>query len=98
MEAEIRYESNSTDYPNEPYLEVTPLRKDPDYAIYYNNWTRLAVLGILPFLLLVYFNTKIYKDIQVICEPQNNASQISIYFSNRPLSGRQRDSNSDRRR
>ena len=66
MEAEIRYDSNSTDYPNEPYLEVTPLRKDPDYAIYYNNWTRLAVLGILPFLLLVYFNTKIYKDIQVI--------------------------------
>ena len=59
------YESqpNSTEF--EPYLEVTPLRKDPDYAIYYNNWTRLAVLGIVPFALLVYFNTKIYKDIQV---------------------------------
>jgi hypothetical protein len=65
MEAEIRYETNATDFPNEPYIEVTPLRKDPDYAIYYNNWARLAVLGIVPFLLLVYFNTKIYKDIQV---------------------------------
>ena len=67
MEAETKYDTNSTDYPNEPYLDVTPLRKDPDYAIYYNNWARLAVLGIVPFLLLVYFNTKIYKDIQV-CE------------------------------
>jgi hypothetical protein len=65
MEAETKYDTNSTDYPNEPYLDVTPLRKDPDYAIYYNNWARLAVLGIVPFLLLVYFNTKIYKDIQV---------------------------------
>ena len=59
MEAEILYESqpNSTEF--EPYLEVTPLRKDPDYAIYYNNWTRLVVLGIIPFAMLVYFNYKV---------------------------------------
>jgi hypothetical protein len=36
-----------------------------DYVIYYHNWARLAVLGIIPFVMLVYFNTKIYNDLQV---------------------------------
>jgi hypothetical protein len=49
----------------EVYLDVTELRTNPDYAIYYNNWARLLVLGIFPFVLLVYFNTKIYNDIRV---------------------------------
>jgi hypothetical protein len=48
-----------------PTIDVTALRKDPDYAIYYHNWARLAVLGIVPFVMLVYFNTKIYNDLQV---------------------------------
>jgi hypothetical protein len=41
------------------------LRTDPDYAIYYSNWARFLVLGLLPFILLVFFNTKIYRDVQV---------------------------------
>ena len=46
-------------------IDVTALRKNPDYVIYYHNWARLAVLGIIPFVMLVYFNTKIYNDLQV---------------------------------
>ena len=46
----------------EPRLEVAEVRTHPAYSAY-NNWSRLLVLGIFPFFLLVFFNTKIYKDI-----------------------------------
>nr|XP_040563744.1 G-protein coupled receptor daf-37-like [Lepeophtheirus salmonis] len=61
LELHITYSSNSS----APQLEATPLRLDANYAIYYNNWTRLLILGIVPFVALVFFNTKIYNDIQV---------------------------------
>jgi hypothetical protein len=48
-----------------PVLDVSDLRMNPDYATYYNNWARLAVLGIIPVAMLIFFNTKIYQDIQV---------------------------------
>ncbi len=38
---------------------MTELRKNPHYAIYYNNWTRLLVLGIIPAAMLIYFNYKV---------------------------------------
>ena len=67
MEADIYYNVNNskTGDPDEPFLAVTDLRLNPDYAIYYNNWARLAVLGIIPAVMLVFFNTKIYQDIRV---------------------------------
>jgi hypothetical protein len=46
----------------EAQLEVAELRTHPLYSAY-NNWSRLLVLGILPFILLVFFNKKIYRDI-----------------------------------
>ena len=45
-----------------PVLVVSEFRKDPVYSMY-NNWSRLIVLGIIPFLLLLFFNSKIYTDI-----------------------------------
>ena len=36
-----------------------------NYTLYYNNILRLVVLGILPFVMLVFFNTKIYSDVKV---------------------------------
>ena len=53
---------------------TTVLRRNPNYAIYYNNWTRLLVLGIIPAGMLIYFNykesiivsTKIYTNIEGI--------------------------------
>ena len=35
------------------------MRKNPYYAIYYNNWARLAVLGIFPAPMLIYLNYKV---------------------------------------
>ena len=52
-EAEIEYVAE---------LHVAELRTHPAYSAY-NNWSRLIVLGIIPFTLLVFFNAKIYKDI-----------------------------------
>ena len=46
----------------EARLEVAELRTHPTYTAYH-NWSRLLVLGVVPFVLLVFFNTKIYKDI-----------------------------------
>ena len=44
-------------------LEPTPMRTAPIYTAYF-NWSRLIVLGIIPFVMLVYLNIKIYKDIK----------------------------------
>ena len=44
-------------------LQVAALRTHPIYSAY-NNWSRLIILGIIPFLLLVFFNTRIYEDIR----------------------------------
>jgi hypothetical protein len=45
------------------HLEPTAMRTAPLYTMYF-NWSRLIVLGIIPFVMLVYLNAKIYKDIQ----------------------------------
>ena len=50
----------SVDYVAE--LHVAELRTHPAYSAYH-NWSRLIILGIIPFVLLVFFNTKIYRDI-----------------------------------
>ena len=58
-------------------LEVTPLRKHPDYIKYYSTWARLIVNGILPFVLLSVFNTMIYRDIKVIAIWRKNVFTIT---------------------
>ena len=42
-----------------PFIAVTDLRRNPLYSAY-NNWSRIFVLGIIPFCMLVFFNLKIY--------------------------------------
>ena len=42
-------------------IQVTELRKDPYYTIYYNNWARLIVIGIAPTIMLIYFNYKVSR-------------------------------------
>ena len=46
-------------------LEVKSIRKDPNYIKYYNITARVLVNGIIPFLLLIYFNIMIYRDVKV---------------------------------
>ncbi len=44
-------------------LNVTELRIMPEYSAYV-NWSTSIVLGFVPAVLLMYFNTKIYLDIR----------------------------------
>ena len=62
LEAELIYDGNGSGFPE---LGVTSLRLHKDYVIYYNHLARLLILGVIPFILLVFFNTKIYKDVMV---------------------------------
>jgi len=55
FESEVVYdeEDNST-------IMVTDLRKNKNYAVYYQNWTRLFVLGLVPMLLLIFLNVRVF--------------------------------------
>ena len=44
-------------------LNITEFRMDPNYSIYF-NWTRFVILGVIPFILLIFFNAQIYSDIR----------------------------------
>lgn len=46
-----------------PVLNITELRMNPTYSIYF-NWFRFISIGIIPFALLVFFNFQIYMDIR----------------------------------
>ena len=45
------------------YVQPTAMRIHPYYSLY-NNYARLICLGIIPFVMLIYLNFKIYQDIQ----------------------------------
>jgi len=47
-----------------PYIAITWLRKHPDYMKFYIYWTNLFVKAIIPTVLLIYFNYKIYQDVK----------------------------------
>jgi hypothetical protein len=53
--------SNATEY--RVILNITEFRMDPNYSIYF-NWTRFVILGVVPFILLIFFNAQIYWDIR----------------------------------
>ena len=46
-----------------PCMVPTWLRMNPWYTMYY-NWSRLLVLGVIPFVMLVFLNSQIFKDIK----------------------------------
>ena len=62
--ANFRIDENQ-DNSLKPILTATQLRKNREYAIYYNNLARLLLLGIIPFGLLAYFNYKIYRGMRL---------------------------------
>ena len=43
---------------------VTSLRLDPDYILYYTQWTRLVTTGLLPFAYLLLVNLALVRKIQ----------------------------------
>ena len=42
---------------------ITALRQDPEYILYYLHWTRLITPGILPFVYLLVTNLLIWRTI-----------------------------------
>ena len=46
-----------------PRLNVTEMRVSGVYMTYV-NWSQSIVLGFIPAVMLIYFNTKIYLDIR----------------------------------
>merc|ERR1719234_1014897 len=61
------------------WFNVTSLRIDPDYVLYYVHWTRLLCTGAIPFLYLFYINLRIYSRMR-----QNSQSSVR----NRPSSAK----------
>ena len=55
-EAEIEYKME---------FEISELRDNPNYIHYYVNWTRLLTTGLIPMVMLIYFNFGIFRGIQV---------------------------------
>ena len=53
--------SNST---STPIICYTSFGENPYYLDYYRNWAKLMVTGVIPFVLLIFFNTYIYKAIK----------------------------------
>ena len=48
----------------QPFIEITDLRKNRAYSFYYVNLATLIVQGIVPLVLLAYWNYNIYKNIR----------------------------------
>merc|ERR1712038_1523958 len=46
-----------------PTIKISGMRKDPNYSKYYIHFCRLIVLGVIPFVLIAYYNGIIYKHI-----------------------------------
>lgn len=47
-------------------IQVTAMRKNPNYSIYYNSVARLFVLGIIPAAMLIYLNYKVNKTTNMV--------------------------------
>ena len=54
---------NQTEEDYVPMLDVTWLRLNQYYVIYYINWARNIVTGILPIASLIIFNQLVYRNL-----------------------------------
>jgi len=66
VEWEILFDGNRHDMSTDtgPGIIITWLRQHPVYMKYYTHWTQLFVKAIIPTVLLIYFNYKIYQDVK----------------------------------
>lgn len=74
-------------------IGVTTLRRDPYYIMYYNNWTRLILVCILPTILLMYFNYKIYQDVKHRNRRQMSMSRSSVTATSTHQARRKQEDN-----
>ena len=47
-----------------PIICYTAFGENPIYLNWYRNWAKLMITGVIPFLLLIFFNTYIYRAIK----------------------------------
>ena len=57
---------------NRSIMNVTPLRTNENYIVYYNFWTKTVLTEVLPYVLLVFFNGSIYRAIRRSLELQKS--------------------------
>ena len=91
LEGEIKWQARNDTLTNAtiwtPEMHPTMLRIDPWYTIYY-NWSRLLVLGVIPFVMLVYLNAQIFKDIKARSKRKfNTKAGISQSQNNTNMGG-----------
>jgi len=60
LESKIVYDPNST----LTDIDITDLRLSEHYVFYYQNLTRLVLLGLVPLILLTFLNVRVYSAIQ----------------------------------
>ena len=61
----------------EPFIEITSLRKNRAYSFYYVNLATLIVQGIVPLVLLAYWNYSIYRNIRSSTKQLHN--HVNLY-------------------
>ena len=54
FESQVVYENE------EVFMEVTELRMSNQYVLWYHNWARFLILGIIPLTVICFLNYKIY--------------------------------------
>ena len=69
---------------------ITQLRQDPAYILYYLHWTRLITTGILPFVYLLVTNLLIWHTIRhqepnVDTAPVSGSHQMTTVGQKQPL-------------
>ena len=69
---------NETEIEYQIHLNSSELHKNPDYILYYRNWTKLLTTGLIPFVALVYFNYGIFWHIK-----KNNDERSGLFAHER---------------
>ena len=54
---------NEVEHDTHPVLQVTDMRQNQEYKVYYINWTRNIITGILPIASLIIFNQLVYNKL-----------------------------------
>eukprot|EP00092_Neocalanus_flemingeri_P009194 GFUD01009895.1.p1 GENE.GFUD01009895.1~~GFUD01009895.1.p1 ORF type:complete len:351 (+),score=72.97 GFUD01009895.1:191-1243(+) len=57
FESVVRYDGENS------YIDLTELRFTRSYVVYYQNWFRFLVLGLVPMLLLIFLNLRVFMAI-----------------------------------
>jgi len=55
FESEVVYDAEDNSR-----ISLTPLRQQHNYVVYYQNWTRFFILGLVPMLLLIFLNVRVF--------------------------------------